>query len=311
VRSVAVSADGEYVVAGSYDRIVYFFDGSGMLLWKYVMNDRVNAVAMSPDGLYCAACAGTKVVLFDRQGTVVWEYDSGNSGKYVGVSSSGTLLGPEVTAVALSASGFSLVFGTGGGDQSVYRFSFEEKVAVRPTTTPSFALPYLRPYLHTENDDELDLAPSVYLVSLIRENQGDEGTVTVRLAVPASWANSTGNSTVQILSWGEGPTPERLQTRLIGSDTQGNLVYEATARTENATFGAARVPSAAAPSGTEAPVISAALVIPVLAFIGIGALVCIGIVVWRKRKKPDAAPDQSDEEEVRSVQEALRTLQKK
>ena len=50
-RSVAISADGDYIVAGSSDNRVYFFDkGNGTPLWTYEAGDAVVTVAISADG---------------------------------------------------------------------------------------------------------------------------------------------------------------------------------------------------------------------------------------------------------------------
>ena len=49
--SVAISSDGEYIVAGSDDRNVYFFDkDSSTPLWNYETGDDVDSVAISSDG---------------------------------------------------------------------------------------------------------------------------------------------------------------------------------------------------------------------------------------------------------------------
>jgi outer membrane protein assembly factor BamB len=312
VRSIAASMDGGYVVAGSYDRIVYFFDNTGRLLWKYAMNDPVTGVTISSDGSYCAACAGPKVVLFDRQGAIVWEYDSGASGNYVGETSSGIPIGPEISAVALSPSALSLVFGTGAGDQSVHLYSFEEKIAVTPSPTPSPApsptisgIPWTAPPGYEGN---LDLAPSVTIISMIRENHGDRSDITVRLAVPAAWANATGNMSIRVLAWGDQPEPDLLETRLVGSDMQGNLVFEATAPGDNVTFGVARVPAASVDQGASFFGVDVVILVFVLAacIIGIGSF-----VVWRKQQKEKMEEELFSEEQMRSLQESLKTLQRK
>ena len=41
VRSVAISSDGKYIVAGSSDKNVYLFNREGELLWKYKTGDTV------------------------------------------------------------------------------------------------------------------------------------------------------------------------------------------------------------------------------------------------------------------------------
>ena len=56
VWSVAVSGDGEYIVAGSDDDSVYFLDrDSDTYLWNYSTGGDVRSVAISFDGEYIAA----------------------------------------------------------------------------------------------------------------------------------------------------------------------------------------------------------------------------------------------------------------
>ncbi|PXF20433.1 MAG: hypothetical protein CXX72_04870, partial [Methanobacteriota archaeon] len=56
VRSVAISADGEYIAAGSYDNKVHLFDkDSSTALWSYTTGGWVYSVAISADGGYIAA----------------------------------------------------------------------------------------------------------------------------------------------------------------------------------------------------------------------------------------------------------------
>ncbi|RLI77748.1 hypothetical protein DRP04_10915 [Archaeoglobales archaeon] len=77
VWSVAISSDGEYVVAGSKDDKVYFFDRSGKLLWSYETGGDVWSVAISSDGKYVVAGSGdSKVYFFDRSGKLLWSYDT-------------------------------------------------------------------------------------------------------------------------------------------------------------------------------------------------------------------------------------------
>ena len=65
VWSVAVSSDGGYVAAGSWDNKVYFFSRSGRLLWSYETGGWVRSVAVSSDGGYVAAGSyDSKVYLF-------------------------------------------------------------------------------------------------------------------------------------------------------------------------------------------------------------------------------------------------------
>ena len=53
VRSVAISADGKYIAAGSDDNKVYLFSKySGVPLWNYSTGNDVASIAISADGEY-------------------------------------------------------------------------------------------------------------------------------------------------------------------------------------------------------------------------------------------------------------------
>ena len=66
--SVAISADGEHIAAGSFDCKVYLFDkDSSTPLWNYTTGDWVGSVAISADGEYIAAGSlDNKVYLLDE-----------------------------------------------------------------------------------------------------------------------------------------------------------------------------------------------------------------------------------------------------
>jgi outer membrane protein assembly factor BamB len=69
--TVAISSNGDYVAAGSFDQYVYFLDGNGHLLWKYKAGSTVSSVSISPDGNYVAACAYSLYFL-DKNGNLLW-----------------------------------------------------------------------------------------------------------------------------------------------------------------------------------------------------------------------------------------------
>jgi WD40 repeat protein len=84
---VAVSADGEYVAAGSSgfdDDVakVYFFNREGELLGSYKISDycRCGRLSISADGEYIAASAGggwttrDEVYFFNRKGKLLWSH---------------------------------------------------------------------------------------------------------------------------------------------------------------------------------------------------------------------------------------------
>ena len=70
-RSVAISADGQYIVAGGTDKL-YLYNNAGTLIWSH--NGKETCVAISPNGNYIAACNyGNAVSLFSRtSSTPLW-----------------------------------------------------------------------------------------------------------------------------------------------------------------------------------------------------------------------------------------------
>jgi WD40 repeat protein len=79
VHSVAISADGEYIVAGG-SKVYLFNKDNSTPLWNYTAEDTVGTVDISADGEYIVA--GTSfpdgtVCLFDNAGTLLWSYDTG------------------------------------------------------------------------------------------------------------------------------------------------------------------------------------------------------------------------------------------
>ena len=88
VWEVAISSDGNYIAAGSFDDTLYFFSREGKLLWKYKTDFIVKSVSISSDGNYIAAGRGSfsyitdeyaegKLYLFNREGRLLWSYGVG------------------------------------------------------------------------------------------------------------------------------------------------------------------------------------------------------------------------------------------
>jgi outer membrane protein assembly factor BamB len=89
VRSVAISADGEYIAAGTYRDVsrapvggkVYLFNKeSNATVWEYTPTDggtSINSITMSSDGQYITASATDgKIYLFHRDSNIpIWIYD--------------------------------------------------------------------------------------------------------------------------------------------------------------------------------------------------------------------------------------------
>ncbi len=108
VWSVAVSGDGEYIVAGSDDDSVYFFDrDSDTYLWNYSTGGDVRSVAISSDGEYIAAgSVDTQVYLFTKDSDLPLQiYSAGDR---------------AVVSVSISADGEYIA--AGSVDERVYLF---------------------------------------------------------------------------------------------------------------------------------------------------------------------------------------------
>ena len=111
VYSVDISADGEYITAGSDDDEVYLFDkDSSTPLWSYdIDGDSVQSVAISADGEYIVAGSyDDKVYFFDKDSsTPLWSYTTGD----------------QVYSVSISADGEYVI--AGSADDIFYVFSRE------------------------------------------------------------------------------------------------------------------------------------------------------------------------------------------
>ena len=93
VRSISVSSDGSYIAAGSYDDKVYFFNRNGNLLWSYETGNTVLDIAVTFDGSYIAAGSlDDKVYFFNRNGDLLWSYETSGRIEDVSVSSDGSYI---------------------------------------------------------------------------------------------------------------------------------------------------------------------------------------------------------------------------
>lgn len=75
VTSVAVSGNGQYIVAGSEDGYAYLFDRNGNLLWKFNASGEVRSVDISKDGNYIAVGAEDGSYLLTRDEKLLWKVD--------------------------------------------------------------------------------------------------------------------------------------------------------------------------------------------------------------------------------------------
>jgi len=113
VRSVSISANGDYITAADSSGNIYLFDkDSSTPLWSYYTSaDYVASVDISADGEYIVAGSGPedgKVYLFDKDSsTPLWSY-------YTSAAC--------VASVAISADGEYITAGSGPEDTNIYLF---------------------------------------------------------------------------------------------------------------------------------------------------------------------------------------------
>jgi len=77
INSVAISSDGNYIVAGSTDKKIYLFEKfSPTPLWQFDTDGMVTSVAISSDGNYIVAgSSDEKVYFFNKTSSIpIWEY---------------------------------------------------------------------------------------------------------------------------------------------------------------------------------------------------------------------------------------------
>jgi len=108
ISQVDISADGEYIAAGStHDEVFLINKDDEDPIWEYDTGSDVNSVAISDNGNYIAAGSEADVLLFGKsKGTPLWTYNSGDNG--------------DVSSVDISKDGRYVVAGAGIG---VYLFN--------------------------------------------------------------------------------------------------------------------------------------------------------------------------------------------
>ncbi len=94
--SVAISDDGNFIVAGSDDHQTYFFDRRGLLLWRYSADKKIRCVELSEDGqLLVAGSDDNNVYFFDNSRRIkrfAWKYRFDNSTSAVAMSKKGNYI---------------------------------------------------------------------------------------------------------------------------------------------------------------------------------------------------------------------------
>ena len=123
INSVAISADGEYIAAGSDENQVYLFSKNGTLLWSYTAGDGIFSVAISSNGeTIVAGSLDNSVYLFSKDGTLLWSYSTGN----------------RVWSVAISEDGETIV--AGSWDNKVYLFDKDSGTPLWSHSTGNWVL---------------------------------------------------------------------------------------------------------------------------------------------------------------------------
>jgi hypothetical protein len=144
--AVDISADGNYIVAGSYDNFLYLFNkNSSTPIWSYDGGADIRRVSISADGNYIAASTYQKLCFFERTSSVpLWirsggidNIDMSSNGTYI-VTETGNYViffnktsstplwsyntGEGIYEVAISADGSYMVACNGRDKDRVYLF---------------------------------------------------------------------------------------------------------------------------------------------------------------------------------------------
>ncbi|WP_165394839.1 WD40 repeat domain-containing protein [Methanofollis fontis] len=231
VCSVSISPEGDYVAAGSYDKVLYFFDRNGTLLWRHVAGSRVLGVDVSAEGEYVAAAYGKQVVLLNAQGEVTGEFPAS------GIAES----------VAITPDGRYVAAGIGGGSPRVLVFEHigapvAEESDDGTAENPAVAMgnegssDLLKAFVLEPTGEVPEIAHifnGVSVISVLLETPDPSSPASVRMSVDGAWVEDHGGAdNVTIVA----ATPEGVhqvpahaeivETRFIGYDPEGRMVFE-------------------------------------------------------------------------------------
>ncbi|WP_456472622.1 PEGA domain-containing protein [Methanocaldococcus sp.] len=134
VNSVAITPDGNYIVVGGDSDNVYLLNKNKDLLCRYSTEDRVNSVAITSDGNYIVAGDYGNIYLFNKKGEFLWKYETEDS----------------VNSVAITPDGNYIVVGC--DNDNVYLFNKGYEVRSGETTTVSATLTEETGSLFVESD---------------------------------------------------------------------------------------------------------------------------------------------------------------
>ncbi|MBA7631842.1 hypothetical protein ES703_39378 [subsurface metagenome] len=115
VRSVAISSDSNYIVAGTLNnKILLFHKSSSTPLWSYTAGDSIFSVDISSNGKYIVACGYDNAIrLFENtSSTPLWSFLVGG--------------GDFPSTVAISSDGNYIIAGSEGGDIGHYIYLFHK-----------------------------------------------------------------------------------------------------------------------------------------------------------------------------------------
>ena len=169
---VSMTGDGSYIAVASADKHVYLFNQQGTQLWKYntggdVYGGGVYAVSITTDGSYIVATTGDKAFFLNREGNLLWNYETGGTGVSIspdgnhiiisgldGVSSlnrEGKLLWSNKTAKGtiwgISTSPYGFRIEGGGMNRKVYLLNEEGNITKTYSLTEEL---WLRDLLFTQ-----------------------------------------------------------------------------------------------------------------------------------------------------------------
>jgi outer membrane protein assembly factor BamB/ribosomal protein L40E len=168
INSVAISSSGEYIVAGSDDKYVYFFEREKELLWDHACADSVLKVAISSDGEYIVAGSQSELRFIDKSGKLKWSYKVNN----------------RVTCLAISPRGEFVV--AGSADKRVYFFDAEGKLLQKFRTMGPIS------NIAMTSNGKLVTVSSGTTVYLFRNNGKQLWNYSVKLAVGSLAISTTG-----------------------------------------------------------------------------------------------------------------------
>ena len=86
---LGISVDGNYIVVGSNDRHVYFFDREKGLQWDHSASTPILSVALTNKGNYVVVGTHNDISLLDKTGKLLWNKPVGKKVRCVGISSVG------------------------------------------------------------------------------------------------------------------------------------------------------------------------------------------------------------------------------